>query len=335
MIAIAGCGNIARLHAKLLRPHTDLYFYSKNFESADRFNRKYKGAGTFGSFEALLKDARIKGVVLCTPPDAHRSQVESALEAGKYVLCEKPLCVRSEDLVALSKIQTGRLMIAENYYYKPALKTLKSWLKIPSLGQIKRIRIGKRSEQIPLNWKSSYGALLEGGIHFVAFLNSLLEGHDFKITSSLFPRVASGRPERTSVLTFQVGARAEAELSYSWEEAHLLKGLFQRSQIECENGSIYFENNGLYGKLITPIDNKRFLALKDPMGYNAQAEDFLRWINSEGARAPLSHFANAKKDLEIIFEAYKMGGLTEQGALGGLATYEHPGSVHSGHSGQP
>src|SRR3954463_15731086 len=45
------------------------------------------------SFADVLKDPRVKGVVLCTPHSQHADQVVAAAQAGKHVFCEKPFAL--------------------------------------------------------------------------------------------------------------------------------------------------------------------------------------------------------------------------------------------------
>jgi predicted dehydrogenase len=60
----------------------------------------------YDSFEEMLADDRVDVVHLTTPNDLHSPQARSALEAGKHVVCEKPLAIDSEqsaDLVELAQ----------------------------------------------------------------------------------------------------------------------------------------------------------------------------------------------------------------------------------------
>ena len=170
----------------------------------------------FASYADVL-DSAVDAVLISSPPDVHRPQVVAALAAGKGVLVEKPLCATADDLAAIGAAAAAHpdalLMIAENYYYKPSLKLLKRIIRQGFIGQVQQAIIGKRFTQDATGWKSSYGALLEGGIHFVALGADLFadapSAGDRKV-----PRIPSGRAgaEFDSAGRIPIGSRARIAL---------------------------------------------------------------------------------------------------------------------------
>ena len=91
------------------------------------------------SFDDLLNDPEINLIDVCTPPYAHPEMVRKALEAGKSVICEKPLigCFDTslskremfeklqEDLAELQQVvnnSAGHFMYAENFVYAPQIQ---------------------------------------------------------------------------------------------------------------------------------------------------------------------------------------------------------------------
>ena len=51
------------------------------------------------SFEEVLADPKVQGVVLCTPHSQHTGQIVAAARAGKHVFCEKPLSMTRADVL--------------------------------------------------------------------------------------------------------------------------------------------------------------------------------------------------------------------------------------------
>lgn len=91
------------------------------------------------SFDDLLSDPEINLIDVCTPPYTHPDMVRRALEAGKSVICEKPLigCFDTalskremfeklqKDLADLQQVvnnSTGHFMYAENFVYAPQIQ---------------------------------------------------------------------------------------------------------------------------------------------------------------------------------------------------------------------
>ncbi|HPZ09105.1 MAG TPA: Gfo/Idh/MocA family oxidoreductase [Candidatus Eremiobacteraeota bacterium] len=309
-ICIVGCGNIAKNHIKRLSGSVLLYFYSKFKEDAEKFNKQFGGKGVFHSFNDMLGNSKIDGVVICSPPEFHKEQIISTLSADKAVLVEKPMCISEEEVSeieeALKKSKSLFLMVAENYYYKPSLKKIKELLKY--IGNIKSLSIKKAFTQNSSDWRSKYGSLLEGGVHFVSFLSDIVDDTPSEVKAE-FPGYKEGEPERSSLLDLTYKSGIKGKLTYSWNTKSLPMGVFQTSYIYGDKGQITFESNGLYVYLKS--ESKTKLYIPDPFdltGNKGLATDFLECL--EENKPPYSDFYKAKRDLSIIFQAYKSAGLS-------------------------
>ena len=84
----------------------------------------------FGSYDALLEDADIDAVYIPLPNHLHVAWSVRALEAGKHVLCEKPLCLSAADVVAL---QTARDRSARHIEEAFSYRNHPQWAKIGEL----------------------------------------------------------------------------------------------------------------------------------------------------------------------------------------------------------
>ncbi len=306
-ICLIGCGKIGGLHAKNLSGAADLFFCSRSRDSAERFNTAFQGKGVFPRFDEALADADIAAVVIASPPEFHKEQVFRSLKAGKAVLVEKPMCVSREEVDeiegVLREVPDSLLMVAENYYYKPSLARIQQIVQDGSVGKVESVSVQKLFTQEASGWKRRYGALLEGGIHFVALISDLFQEAPQKVTAE-FPDRSEGEAERHSITRLEYREGARAELNYSWKTKSLTKGIGQHSQILGSRGRILFESNGIYvflnGKGKVGLS---FPDLKDLMGYRRMTQDFLRCLEDR-SRRPYSDFTRAKRDLQVVFEAY-------------------------------
>lgn len=303
-ICLVGCGNMGALHARNLVGRTDLFFCSRSWQSARHFQKKFLGRGVFVDFDAVL-ESDIEAVVIASPPEYHAEQIIQALQANKAVLVEKPLCISSEEVaqieIVLEQVEYPLLMVAENYYYKPSLSYIKQLIRMGMIGDVQSVAVKKMTTQKATGWKNAHGALLEGGIHFVALIADLFDTSPIDI-EAVFPGYVSDEAERHSVtrLTFQNGV--VAELNYSWNTPSLTKGVFQHSKIMGSKGSITFESNGIYvwhsGAALPVLPG-----LRDLMGYGAMTQEFLACVKDRSLE-PYSNFERAKRDLNIVFRAY-------------------------------
>jgi predicted dehydrogenase len=299
---VVGCGRIARVHAANLAPHARLVFASRSPGSAEGFAARF-GGETLTSFEEALDRADIAAVAICSPLAHHASQAIAALEAGKTVLVEKPMAQSRAESDAVGRALAGRppgsLMIAENYLYKPSLNLLRAWL--PHIGPLRRVRVSKLTRQQPSDWRTGHGALLEGGIHFVALLGAITRAEPAAVRANFS---GAEDPERRACLELDYPSGARGEIRYGWDTPSLPGGILQHSFVEGEHGRIVFESNGLYLALRAGRHIRfRMGPLADFMGFGAMARDFLRSVRNP-ARPPRSDFETARRDLEIVFGAY-------------------------------
>ena len=102
-VGIIGCGGIANSkHMPSLKKVADcemVAFCDIVPERAEKAAKEYgsPGAKVFTDYRELLKEADIEVVHVCTPNRSHSLITVDALEAGKHVMCEKPMAINSEE----------------------------------------------------------------------------------------------------------------------------------------------------------------------------------------------------------------------------------------------
>ncbi|WP_440874165.1 Gfo/Idh/MocA family protein [Thalassotalea sp. PLHSN55] len=144
---------------------------------AQRFANKYDIEYAYQSYQSMFESSKVDAVYIATPHTFHYCNIKSALEAGKSVLCEKPITVSSREFDELSKLaQTKGLFLMEAMwtYFLPAIKKAKAWVDQGKIGDIKHI---KADFGYPLPYDSNRreyhkdlggGCLLEMGIYPLA-----------------------------------------------------------------------------------------------------------------------------------------------------------------------
>lgn len=75
--------------------------YSRDQGRADAFAERHRAKSAYSSLENMLADSRVDAVFISSPNSLHAAQAIQAAEAGKHVLCEKPMTTTLEDALAM------------------------------------------------------------------------------------------------------------------------------------------------------------------------------------------------------------------------------------------
>jgi predicted dehydrogenase len=150
---------------------------SRSLERGKQFAKTFRVPQVYGSYQELVDDSEVDAVYIATPHRFHYEQVRLCLEAGKHVLCEKPLTVNtleSEQLFPLAKQRDLFLMEAMWTYFLPIYKQVGEWLDAGTIGELKLMhstfgfRAARDEKDRWLNPKLAGGALLDIGIYNLA-----------------------------------------------------------------------------------------------------------------------------------------------------------------------
>ncbi|MDB5054653.1 MAG: oxidoreductase, NAD-binding domain protein [Bacilli bacterium] len=144
-IAIIGCGGIANgKHLPSLSKLKNVEivaFADILIEKAQEAAAKYgvEGAKVYADYKELLQDASIEIIHVCTPNDSHAEITIAALEAGKHVMCEKPMAKTAADarrMVEAAKRTGKKLTIGYNNRFRTDSQYLHKLCADGELGEI-------------------------------------------------------------------------------------------------------------------------------------------------------------------------------------------------------
>jgi D-xylose 1-dehydrogenase (NADP+, D-xylono-1,5-lactone-forming) len=116
---------------------------SRDQRRADEYARNWEIERAYGSYEALLEDADVDAVYISLPNTMHCEWSIRALEAGKHVLCEKPLSRHPDEVEAAFDVaeRTGRILSeAFMYRHNPQTKRLRALIDEKAIGDVRLIR---------------------------------------------------------------------------------------------------------------------------------------------------------------------------------------------------
>ena len=142
---LMGAGRIAGSFARgLARTEhaTALAIGSRSLEKAQRFAEEHGIERAYGSYEDLLSDPDVDAVYIALPNHLHAEWSIKSAQAGKHILCEKPVTLNAaelEDVLAVVKASDVFFMEAFMYRCHPQLQRLREILNSGVIGEVRVI----------------------------------------------------------------------------------------------------------------------------------------------------------------------------------------------------
>lgn len=185
-LGILGCAKIAHQFARDLAGCDSVQIVavaSRQADKAQAFAREFGIARAHDSYEALLVDPQVDAVYLPLPNHLHAPWAMRAAEAGKHVLCEKPLTLGLADAHAM--FQAARrhgvmLLEAYPYYFQPQTGDLLALLHSGVIGQVRTVHASFGFTLVPgtgnIRWQpeAGGGALLDAGAYPISLIRLVM-----------------------------------------------------------------------------------------------------------------------------------------------------------------
>lgn len=178
---------------------------ARKLQDAEKFAADFGGARAHGSYAALLADPEVQAVYIGTPHPGHAEWAIKAAEAGKHILCEKPLTLNLADTErVLAAAKKHGVLLMEAYMYRFHPQTLRV-VELVRSGAIGDVRLIRASFNIMMNFNPEHrmfkkalggGTILDLGCYPVSYSrliagaaqgNAFAEPVEFHGTGRLHP----------------------------------------------------------------------------------------------------------------------------------------------------
>jgi predicted dehydrogenase len=224
-IGVFGAANIARQFIAGVRPSTLVSvcgIASRDAAKADAFARENGVARNYGSYEELLADPAIDAIYNPLPNALHAPWSIRAAEAGKHVLCEKPLAVTpAEALAMFDAARAHGVVLREAYPYmaQPQTITLRRLLREGAVGRVQFVQasIGFSLPDAPnVRYERALGggAVLDAGSYPVSLVRIAVGERPNRV--SAIARFYKPDVDRTLMATLEFPGGALAQISCSF-----------------------------------------------------------------------------------------------------------------------
>jgi len=313
---LIGAGDIARKRiAPALRDSPNCNFVAVSrgrAELAKEFAREFGAPKWFASFEALIADEEVQAVYLATPVYLHAAQTIKAAEAGKHVLCEKPMGLSAAEcdrMIEACRANGVRLSVAYYRRFYPVINRVKEIIAAGEIGvitlaQVNAFEFFDPPTDHPRRWlleksKSGGGPMMDFGCHRLEVLTNLF-GEPAALKALVSNAVFGREVEDTALalLQFENGTCANLSVTHAAREPQDTLDIFGT------NGSIHIPVlNGAELKIKTAGEERTELHHPAANFHQPLIEDFTQAVLND--REPAVTGETGRQIARLEEEIYK------------------------------
>ncbi len=258
-VGLIGAGGIAGAHIRGYREHAariGITAVADVSEAAVAARAEELGATPYADYRQMLEAEELDAVDICLPHHLHRDAIVAAAEAGKHILCEKPLCLTAAEAadvrVAVSAAGVT-LMCAHNQLFLPAVAKAKELLEAGTIGTVYEVRTTDSFyndfDPSTMGWRASAatsggGELIDTGYHPTYLLLHLAGGKPVEATAMLSThrlKFMEGEDSAQVLVRFDNGVVGQLVTSWAYQPA----AVTERFSVVGSEGALHSDGNSL------------------------------------------------------------------------------------------
>jgi predicted dehydrogenase len=258
-VGLMGGGGIVDAHIRGYRAYADAIEVAAVADVVDQTARSRAAeldAAAYTDFREMISVAELDAVDICLPHHLHAEAIVAAAQAGKHILCEKPLCLTVEQAQQVHHAVGAAgvtLMCAHNQLYLPAVAKAKELLDDGALGTIYQVRTTDSfyNDFHPetMGWRASVatsggGELMDTGYHPTYLMLHFAGGSPIEATALLSRhrlRFMEGEDSAQMLVRFDNGVVGELVTSWAYDPP---PGT-ERFSVVGENGTLRSDGRSL------------------------------------------------------------------------------------------
>lgn len=195
------------------------------FELTEAFAQEFGVAKCYENWRVMLADEEIDAVYIATPVHLHSAQTIAAAEAGKHVLCEKPMAMNvreSDEMIAACRANNVKLGVAYYRHFYPLIERVKEIINAGEVGTVVFAQINSFEQFNPLpndsrRWfiekeLAGGGPMFDFGCHRIEVLQNIF-GSILMVKSIVTNVIFDRDVEDTAATLFQFDSKTCATLS--------------------------------------------------------------------------------------------------------------------------
>lgn len=244
---------------------------SRSAEKADAFAQKFGIPHAWASYEQLVQDPDVEAIYIATPNNLHAENCRLCLNAGKHVLCEKPLTparAEGEQLFALAEEKGLFLMEGMWIRHLPVLRRMQDILRSGAIGSVLYARSdygfvakGARKDR-KFDSALAGGALLDIGIYNLGFMRMVMDDAEPEQFSSVYHINEYGTDDFSTVQLQYPGGRTATITTCIGVE------MPRRAVVYCTEGRLELEDFQAAQRLTVYPAGKEAYSIEIPFEVN-------------------------------------------------------------------
>ncbi len=309
--AMLGCGRIGQLHARNIRAHAGaelIACYDVAGPAAVAVAAKF-GATQAQSVDAVLADPRVRAVFIASSTGTHVELIARSVQAGKAVLCEKPIDLDIARVDACWRAIADlrpMVMLGFNRRFDPSFRALRDRVFAGEIGCVEQVVLTSRDPAPPpMSYIPSSGGLFRD-----------MTIHDFDMARYLAGDIVEVQAMGANLIDPEIGAQGDIDAAMlimraaSGALVHINNsrrcayGYDQRIEVFGRAGMLQAHNrhlttveawNGERTRAMDPVQD--FFIARYADAYRAELDHFVECM--ETGAAPLAGFADGREALRL------------------------------------
>ena len=298
---------------------------ARDGDRARAYANQHGIAVSFPSYQAMLDNPSIDAIYNPLPNALHCEWSIRALEAGKHVLCEKPLAANAEEVRRMAAVAASHdlvLMEALHYRFHPLAVRMQE-----AVAQLGRIRHIETTMCIPFpvfnniryDYELAGGATMDLGVYTISLLRFLAAAasepamHEEPSIESVRAKIRGKNIDRAMKVDLRWPTGATGRLHYSLWSATLLK---LSARVIGEHGELRVRNPyvpQLRNRVELRLnDSKQTETVSGETSYTCQLREFLRRINGESPGGSVD-LPDSIATITLIEAIYDRAGMPRRG----------------------
>jgi 1,5-anhydro-D-fructose reductase (1,5-anhydro-D-mannitol-forming) len=225
---VIGLGNIVNstiAPAMVAEPNCDLVAgVSRDQGRADAFAAKFGARFAYDDYDLMLANPEVEAIFIASPNSMHAQQVIAAAQAGKHVLCDKPMAINVPD--AMREIEACRragVKFGINFHNRHLVwvRDVREMIGRGVIGDIEAVEVeaGSGTRHYD-NWRTDpelagLGSIYNVGVHALDFLRFILDSEAVEVSAMFDREPGSGAVERLGMALIRFANRTMAYVNFN------------------------------------------------------------------------------------------------------------------------